>query len=48
MIDFDKNQCSSIKSVVVKGNTAADVTSRFINEKNAVFKSFAKNLLCMI
>ena len=26
MIDFDKNECNSIKSIIVKGNTNINVT----------------------
>ena len=33
MIDFDKNQCNSIKSIAIKGNTTIEVTSRFIKGK---------------
>ena len=27
MIEFDKNECNSIKSIVIKGNTTIDVSS---------------------
>ena len=42
MIDFNKNECNSIKSIVIKGNTTIDVTSRFIKGKMLMFsnKSF--------
>ena len=33
MIDFDKNEYKSIRSIAIKGNTAIEVTSRFIKEK---------------
>ena len=33
MIEFDKNECNSIKSIVIKGNTTIDVSSRFIKGK---------------
>ena len=50
MIDFDKNECNSIESIVVKGNTTVDVTSRFIKEKMLMFakvllKSFVYDLI---
>ena len=28
--DFDQNECNSVKSIVIKGNTTIDLTSRFI------------------
>lgn len=33
MIDFNKNEYSNIKSIVMKGNTNIEVTSRFIKAK---------------
>ena len=33
MIDFDHNECNSIKSIIVKGNANIDVSSRFIKGK---------------
>ena len=33
MIDFDKNECNSIKSITIKGNTTIEVTSSFIKGK---------------
>ena len=30
MIEFDRKECNSIKSILVKGNTTIDVSSRFI------------------
>ena len=50
MIDFDKNECNSIKSIVGKGNTTVDVSSRFIKEKMLMFaqissKSFVYDLI---
>ena len=41
MIDFDKNECNSIKSIIVKGNTNIDVTSRFIKGKMLMFAKFS-------
>ena len=37
MMDFHKIECNCIKSIVVKGNTTVDVTSRFIKEKIMIF-----------
>ena len=37
MIDFDKNDCNSIKSIIVKGNTTTNVSTRFIKEKMLMF-----------
>ena len=37
MIEFDKNECNSIKSIVIKGNTTIDVSSRFIKDKMLMF-----------
>ena len=37
MIDFDKNECNSIKSIIVKGDTNINVSSRFIKEKMLMF-----------
>ena len=53
MIDFDKKECNSIKSIVVKGNTTMDVTSRFIKGKMLMFlkvllKFFANDLIDII
>ena len=50
MIDFDEDECNNVKSIVVKGNTNADVTSRFIKGKmpmfsNVLLKSFVYNLI---
>ena len=42
MIDFDKNECNSIKSLAVKGNATVDITSRFIKGKIDVCKDFVK------
>ena len=33
MIDFDKNNCNSIKSIIVNGNTTVDISTRFIKGK---------------
>ena len=50
MIDFDQNDCNSIKSTVVKGNTIIDITSRFINREMLILskvslKSFVYDLI---
>ena len=50
MIDFDKNECNSIKSIIVKSNTNIDVTSRFIKGKMLMFpklsiKSFVYDMI---
>ena len=37
MIDFDKNECNSMKSVAVKGNTTVDVLPRFIKSKMLMY-----------
>ena len=37
MIDFDKNECNGIKSIIVKGNINIDVSSRFIKGKMLMF-----------
>ena len=49
MIDSDKNESDSIKSMALKGNTAKDVTSRFIKGEMLMFaklslKSFVYDL----
>ena len=50
MIDFDKNECNSIKSIIVKGDTNINVTSRFIKGKMLMFaklsiKSFVYDMI---
>ena len=50
MIEFDKNECNSIKSIVIKDNTTIDVSSRFIKNKMLMFaklllKSFVYNMI---
>ena len=50
MIDFDKNECNSIKSIIVKGDTNIDVTSCFIKGKMLMFaklsiKSFVYDMI---
>ena len=50
MIDFDKNECNSMKSVAVKGNTTVDVLSRFIKGKMLMYakillKSYVYDLI---
>ena len=37
MIDFDQNECNSIKSIIVKGDTNIDVISRYIKGKMLIF-----------
>ena len=50
MIEFDKTKCNSIKSILVKGNTSIDVSSRFIKGKMLMFaklspKSFIYDMI---
>ena len=50
MIDFDKNDCNSIKSIIVKSDMNIDVTSRFIKGKMLMFaklsiKSFVYDMI---
>ena len=50
IIDFDKINCNSIKSIIVNGNTIVDVNTRFIKEKMSMFakvslKSFVYDLI---
>ena len=50
MIEFDKNECNSIKSIVIKGNTTIDVSSQFIKGKMLMFaklslKSFVYDVI---
>ena len=50
MIDFDKNECNSMKLIAVRGNTTIDVTTRFIKRKMLMFakmsiKSFVYDLI---
>ena len=50
MIDFDKNKCNSIKSIIVKTDTNIDVSSRFIKGKMLMFaklslKSFVYDMI---
>ena len=50
MIEFDKNECNSIKSIVIKDNTTIDVSSRFIKNKMLMFaklllKLFVYNMI---
>ena len=37
MIDFDQNECNSIKSIIVKGDTNIDVSSHYIKGKMLMF-----------
>ena len=50
VINFDKNECNSIKSIIVKSDTNIDVTSRFIKGKMLIFaklsiKSFVYDMV---
>ena len=50
MLDFDKNECNSITSIAVRGNTTIDITTRFIKGKMLMFakmslKSFVYDLM---
>ena len=50
MIDFDQNECNSIKSIGVRGKTTIDVTSKCNKGKKLMFakisrKSFANKLI---
>ena len=50
MINFENNECNSIKSLIVKGNTTIDVSSRFIKGKMLMFaklsiKSFVYDMI---
>ena len=50
MIDFDKNECNSIKLIIAKGDTNIDVTSYFIKGKMLMFaklsiKSFVYDMI---
>ena len=50
MIEFNKNECNSIKSMVIKGNTTIDVSSQFIKGKMLMFaklslKSFVYDMI---
>ena len=50
MIDFEKNECNSIKLIIVKSDTNIDVTSRFIKGKMLMFanlsiKSFVYDMI---
>ena len=50
MIDFDKNECNSIKLIIVKSDTNIDVTSRFIKGRMLMFaklsiKSFVYDMI---
>ena len=51
MTDFD-NDCSSIKSIIVSGNTNVDVNTRFIKGKLVMFakvslKSFVYDIIAV-
>ena len=50
IINFENNECNSIKSLIVKGHTTIDVSSRFIKGKMLMFaklsiKSFVYNMI---
>ena len=50
MIDFEENNCASIKSLVIKGSTNVKVSSRFIKGKMLMFaklsiKSFVYDVI---
>ena len=50
MIDFDRKECNSIKSIALKTNTNINVISRFINGKMLMFekillKSFVYDMI---
>ena len=50
MIDFEKNECNSIKSIIVKGDTSTEVSSHFIKGKMLMFaklslKSFVYDMI---
>ena len=50
MIDFEKNECNSIKSIIVKGDTNIEVSSCFIKGKMLMFaklslKSFVYDMI---
>ena len=50
MIEFDKKECNSIKSILVKKNTTIDVSTRFIKGKMLMFaklslKSFVYDMI---
>ena len=50
MIDFENNECNSIKSIIVKGDTNIEVSSRFIKGKMLMFaklslKSFLYDMI---
>ena len=50
MIDFENNKCNSIKSIIVKGDTNIEVSSRFIKGKMLMFaklllKSFVYDMI---
>ena len=48
MIDFD-NDCNSIKSIIVSGNTIVNVSTRFIKGKMFMFaKVSLKSFVCDI
>ena len=48
-INFNKNECNSIKSIAIKGNTTIEVISRFIKGKMLMFSKVSICFcLCMI
>ena len=50
IINFENNECNSMKSLIIKGNTTIDVSSRFIKRKMLMFaklsiKSFVYDMI---
>ena len=45
MIDFDRKEYNSIKSISLKANTNVNVTSKFINGEVLMFANICQNLL---
>ena len=45
MIDFDRKEYNSIKSISLKANTNINVTSKFINGEVLMFANICQNLL---
>ena len=41
MIDFDKTECNSVKSILIKGSDTVNVSSRFIKGKMLMFAKFS-------
>ena len=47
MIDFDKKESISIKSIALKGNLNSNVTSRFINGKMLKTRKNVAKIFCI-